>query len=92
MWYALSFQSEDSVRLAAGIRPVFGEVDTCAGEFKAKTPYYYSYYKYEDSKPGRASQSPVDFPLSDSPKRIMVLGGTGVRTLQEYHFSSATRS
>ncbi|MBR0544262.1 MAG: hypothetical protein IIW98_07450, partial [Bacteroidaceae bacterium] len=26
-------------RLALGIRPEFGEVDTCAGEFEAKTPY-----------------------------------------------------
>ena len=32
------------MRLALGIRPEFGEVDTCAGEFEAKTPYYYSYY------------------------------------------------
>ena len=31
-------------RLKLGIRPEFGEVDTCAGEFAAKTPYYYSYY------------------------------------------------
>ena len=26
-------------RIALGIRPAFGEVDTCAGEFEAKTPY-----------------------------------------------------
>ncbi len=80
---------EDEIRarrLALGIRPEFGEVDTCAGEFKAKTPYYYSYYKYEDSKPGRASQSPVDFPLSDSPKRIMVLGGGPNRIGQGIEF------
>ena len=31
-------------RLELGIRPEFGEVDTCAGEFEARTPYYYSYY------------------------------------------------
>ena len=31
-------------RLELGIHPEFGEVDTCAGEFEAKTPYYYSYY------------------------------------------------
>ena len=37
-----------AARLAAGIRPSFGEVDTCAGEFRAKTPYYYSYYGWED--------------------------------------------
>ena len=35
-------------RLALGIHPEFGEVDTCAGEFEAKTPYYYSYYSAED--------------------------------------------
>ncbi len=37
-----------AARLAAGIRPSFGEVDTCAGEFRAKTPYYYSYYGWND--------------------------------------------
>ena len=37
-----------AARLAAGIRPSFGEVDTCAGEFRAKTPYYYSYYGWDD--------------------------------------------
>ena len=31
-------------RIGLGIRPEFGEVDTCAGEFAAETPYYYSYY------------------------------------------------
>ena len=34
-------------RIEFGIRPEFGEVDTCAGEFEAKTPYYYSYYTYD---------------------------------------------
>ena len=34
-------------RIELGIRPEFGEVDTCAGEFEAVTPYYYSYYGYE---------------------------------------------
>ncbi len=34
-------------RIELGIRPEFGEVDTCAGEFEAKTPYYYSYYTYD---------------------------------------------
>ena len=35
-----------NMRLEHGIRPQFGEVDTCAGEFEARTPYYYSYYDY----------------------------------------------
>ena len=42
-----------------GIRPVFKLVDTCAAEFAAVTPYYYSTYESEDeaSAPaiGRAS-------------------------------------
>jgi len=42
--------TEDSVRefrLEHGIRPVFKTVDTCAGEFPAKTPYHYSSYDTE---------------------------------------------
>ena len=43
-------------RKKKGIRPVFYKVDTCAGEFESKTPYYYSSYwgkggtKYKSSK------------------------------------------
>ncbi|MFA9445635.1 carbamoyl-phosphate synthase large subunit [Egicoccus sp. AB-alg6-2] len=43
--------SEDAVRArrhAAGIRPVFKTVDTCAAEFEAYTPYHYSTYEDED--------------------------------------------
>jgi len=35
-------------RRALGIRPVFKSVDTCAAEFEAFTPYYYSTYERED--------------------------------------------
>jgi len=31
-----------------GLRPVFKSVDTCAAEFEAFTPYYYSTYERED--------------------------------------------
>ncbi|MFL5760537.1 MAG: carbamoyl-phosphate synthase large subunit [Thermomicrobiales bacterium] len=31
-----------------GLRPVFKMVDTCAGEFAAATPYFYSSYEEED--------------------------------------------
>ena len=31
-----------------GILPTYGLVDTCAGEFEAYTPYYYSSYETED--------------------------------------------
>ena len=30
-----------------GIRPTFNVVDTCAGEFPAETPYFYSSYEEE---------------------------------------------
>ena len=35
-------------RYAAGIVPVYKLVDTCAAEFEAYTPYYYSTYETED--------------------------------------------
>ncbi|HLT69128.1 MAG TPA: carbamoyl-phosphate synthase large subunit [Acidimicrobiales bacterium] len=37
-----------AARLAAGVRPTFKTVDTCAGEFEAATPYHYSTYEDED--------------------------------------------
>ena len=43
--------TEDTVRsrrLALGIRPEFRAVDTCAGEFEAATPYFYSCYGWID--------------------------------------------
>ncbi|MBX6352211.1 MAG: carbamoyl-phosphate synthase large subunit [Thermoflavifilum sp.] len=35
-------------RARQGLRPVYKMVDTCAGEFAAATPYYYSTYEEED--------------------------------------------
>lgn len=40
-------QAARDARHAAGIRPVFKTVDTCAGEFPALTPYHYSSYDTE---------------------------------------------
>ncbi len=37
-----------SRRWSWGIRPTYNVVDTCAGEFPAETPYYYSSYEGED--------------------------------------------
>ena len=37
-----------ALRHAAGVRPVFKTVDTCAAEFAATTPYHYSTYDTED--------------------------------------------
>ncbi len=42
---AMEIRSE---RKAAGIIPTYKMVDTCAAEFEAATPYYYSCYEEED--------------------------------------------
>jgi carbamoyl-phosphate synthase large subunit len=48
---ALTGASDADVRRhreALGVTPVFKTVDTCAGEFPAATPYYYSAFEEED--------------------------------------------
>src|SRR5206468_5781414 len=35
------------MRTESGVRPVYKTVDTCAGEFPARTPYHYSTYDAE---------------------------------------------
>lgn len=51
----LTGKTEDEVRRVrdkAGIKPRFKMVDTCAAEFEAKTPYFYSSYeRHHDSRP-----------------------------------------
>jgi len=74
-------------RIELGIRPEFGEVDTCAGEFKAETPYYYSYYSMNDVglRTSDLASSEVGSPKSSRPK-IMVLGGGPNRIGQGIEF------
>ena len=78
-------------RLALGIRPEFGEVDTCAGEFEAATPYYYSYYGWgmtgETGGTGATVAGPASSarPAGQKPK-IMVLGGGPNRIGQGIEF------
>jgi carbamoyl-phosphate synthase large subunit len=52
----LTHSTEPEVRAARrrlGVLPVFKTVDTCAGEFAAQTPYYYSTYEEESEvRPG----------------------------------------
>ncbi len=82
------------LRLQAGIKPVFYQVDTCAAEFEAYTPYYYSTYerpavsviaRSEGTKQSQneiASASPPD----DGKKKIMILGGGPNRIGQGIEF------
>jgi carbamoyl-phosphate synthase large subunit len=63
-------------RLRRGIRATFKSVDTCAAEFEAYTPYYYSTYEDEDEVPLKAPGK----------KRIMILGGGPNRIGQGIEF------
>ncbi len=61
-------------RKKSGIRPVYKLVDTCAAEFKAATPYYYSTYEKEN-----------EARVSDRTK-VMILGGGPNRIGQGIEF------
>ena len=57
-----------SRRWEFGVRPTFNVVDTCAGEFPAETPYYYSSYESEDEV--RPSEGRKVVILGSGPNRI----------------------
>ncbi|MGQ9504332.1 MAG: carbamoyl-phosphate synthase large subunit [Thermogutta sp.] len=63
-------------RKRRGIVATFKAVDTCAAEFEAYTPYYYSTYEEEDETP----------PKNPDKKRIMILGGGPNRIGQGIEF------
>ncbi|HLW47244.1 MAG TPA: carbamoyl-phosphate synthase large subunit [bacterium] len=72
----------DAVREARarqGLRPVYKVVDTCAGEFPAVTPYFYSTYGREDEVPDPGPR-----------RRVVVLGSGPIRIGQgiEFDYSS----
>ncbi|MFI1158266.1 carbamoyl-phosphate synthase large subunit [Streptomyces sioyaensis] len=56
------------VRHALGVRPVYKTVDTCAAEFAAKTPYFYSSYDEETEVAPR--EKPAVIILGSGPNRI----------------------
>ena len=63
-------------RLALGVKANFKLVDTCAAEFEAYTPYFYSTYDDEDEAVARLSNK----------KKIMILGGGPNRIGQGIEF------
>jgi len=69
-------QEVRSWRIARGIRATYKSVDTCAAEFEAYTPYYYSSYETEDETP----------PKESGKKRVMILGGGPNRIGQGIEF------
>lgn len=61
-------------RIEWGIRPSYKMVDTCAAEFEAQTPYYYSTYdEYNESVPTKN-------------KKVIVLGSGPIRIGQGIEF------
>src|SRR5205085_10895302 len=66
------------------LKPVYKLVDTCAAEFEAATPYYYSTYEQPFMQDGK----PVvedEIRLTDNPK-IIILGGGPNRIDKELEF------
>ncbi len=63
-----------SWRKQRGVRPVYKLVDTCAAEFRAATPYYYSTYETECE--ARVSRT----------RKVMILGGGPNRIGQGIEF------
>ncbi|MQL52956.1 carbamoyl-phosphate synthase large subunit [Desulfofundulus thermobenzoicus] len=63
-----------SLRQEYGIKPVYKMVDTCAAEFEAVTPYYYSCYDGEDEA------------WNTSGRKVVVLGSGPIRIGQGIEF------
>jgi len=66
--------TEDAVwdhRKSIGLHPVYKAVDTCAAEFEAETPYYYSTYEGDETEvPGPAVGKETIIILGSGPNRI----------------------
>jgi carbamoyl-phosphate synthase large subunit len=67
-------------RAAAGIRPVFKRIDTCAAEFEAQTPYMYSTYEAPAMGDVECESRPTDA------KKVVILGGGPNRIGQGIEF------
>ncbi len=63
------------MRKNTGLTPVYKMVDTCAAEFKAETPYFYSTY-------GRSCEVVRD----ESKKNVVIIGGGPIRIGQGIEF------
>jgi carbamoyl-phosphate synthase large subunit len=62
------------LRALLGIKPVYKLVDTCAAEFEAATPYYYSTYETPFTVDGKPTTED-EIRLTDRPKIIIIGGG-----------------
>src|SRR5690606_3366402 len=63
-----------ALREEGGLRPVYKRVDTCAAEFDAATPYFYSSYEEENEAPPQPGE------------RVLVIGSGPIRIGQGIEF------
>jgi len=75
-WWDVTEMDVRRYRKKLGIEATFKQVDTCAAEFPAFTPYYYSTYESEDETPQK----------QPGKKRVMILGGGPNRIGQGIEF------
>jgi len=78
---ASTYTTESDVRelrVGYGLKPVFKMVDTCAAEFEASTPYYYSTYETENEV------------IASDKGKVIVLGSGPIRIGQGIEFDYST--
>lgn len=76
-----AYTTEADVRVyrqEQNLRPVYKMVDTCAAEFEATTPYYYSTYETENEV------------IETSKEKVLVLGSGPIRIGQGIEFDYST--
>ena len=86
--------TEDDVRAyrkGLGVVPVYKTVDTCAAEFEAFTPYYYSAYERPPLSLADPSESPLSLApeseiLPSSKRKVIILGSGPNRIGQGIEF------
>ena len=71
----LSMEEIKKMRYENGIRAAYKMVDTCAAEFAAETPYYYSCFGSQNEADGTANK-----------KKVLVLGSGPIRIGQGIEF------
>ena len=75
LWGAPSALDVRRLRKRSGVLPTYLRVDTCAAEFRARTPYLYSSYETED-----------EAQPDDHPRKVVILGGGPNRIGQGIEF------
>lgn len=87
LWNCASDADVRKHRLKLGVKAIYKSVDTCAAEFEAFTPYYYSTYEAQvESVQSENPSSDNEAITTKSKPRIMILGGGPNRIGQGIEF------